>query len=217
MSKAAKWVISFVIFFGACGASAALAFGNYYYYNWISGYFVVKDAFLSALLFSAFLLVIGVLVLFRRPRFYGFQIGESFKMWKPILLVSAAVCAFTAICLFLTPRTPYSGANWAVEMILVPISEEMIWRGIIFSLVYKVLTRLHDDKMSIVLTIAFSSIAFGLAHISNVLVHPVSFVLLQIIFAAIAGSGMGFLRAITKSVYPPILVHALFNLVAIMF
>ena len=71
--------------------------------------------------------------------------------------------------------------------------------------------------MSIVLTIAFSSIAFGLAHISNVLVHPVSFVLLQIIFAAIAGSGMGFLRAITKSVYPPILVHALFNLVAIMF
>jgi membrane protease YdiL (CAAX protease family) len=217
MNKTSKWALTFVILIGACAVSAVLAFGNYYYYQWINGYLNVKDVFLSALVYSAFLITIGAAVVVRKPRFFGFQIGESIKKWKLVLLVSAAVCAFTVICLSLTPRTPYSGANWAVEMILVPVSEEMMWRGVIFAIIYKLLSKLHDEKTVMILSVLFSSAAFGLAHISNVLVHPFSFVLLQMIFAAIAGSGMGYLRAKTKSVYPAILVHALFNLIAILF
>jgi membrane protease YdiL (CAAX protease family) len=217
MSYTKKLALSVLILIGACAVSVALAFGNYYYYQWINGYVNVNNEFLSALLYSAFLIIIGAGIVSWRPRFYGFHIGESIKYWKRVLIVSAMVCAFTAICLLMTPRTPYSGANWAVEMILVPVSEEMIWRGVIFTLILALLGKLHNEKTQLVLAIAFSSVAFGLAHISNILVHPISFVILQMIFAAIAGSGMGYLRAKTKSVYPAMLVHALFNLVAILF
>ena len=217
MGNFVKWSLSLLILVSACVVSAVLAFGNYYYYQWINGFLNVKDVFLSALMYSAFLLIIGFTVILWNPRYFGFQAGESIRRWKLVLTVSIAICAFTVICLSQTPRTPYSGANLAVEMILVPVSEEMIWRGVILSLVYTVLGKLHAEKMRIVLTIAFSSLAFGLAHISNVLVHPVSFVLLQMAFAAIAGACMGYLRIKTKSVYPAMLVHSLFNLVAVLF
>jgi membrane protease YdiL (CAAX protease family) len=92
----------------------------------------------------------------------------------------------------------------------------MMWRGVIFSLVFALFGKLHSNKTQFWLTIVCSSMAFGMAHSSNVLVHPVSFVVLQMLFAAIVGTGLGYLRAKTKSVYPPMLVHALFNLVAIM-
>ncbi len=217
MSKIAKWSLSFLVLIAACTASVVLAFGNYYYYQWVNGFLNIKDAFSSALVFSTFLIGIGLTIVIFNPRFYGFQVGKSLRKWKLVLVVSIAVCAFTAICLALTPRTPYSGANWAVEMILVPVSEEMMWRGVIFALVYNAFGKLFHDKVAVTLTVIFSSVAFGLAHVSNVLVHPVSFVLLQMAFAAIAGAGMGYLRAKTKSVYPAMLLHALFNLIAILY
>lgn len=217
MSRVRKWSLSILVLIGACVVSVVLAFVNYYYFRWINGYVHVADVFLNSLLYSAFLLVIGTAVVATRPRFYGFQIGETFKHKKQVLVVSAGTLAFTAICLLMTPRTPYSGANWAVEMILVPVSEEMMWRGVIFTLVFMLFGKLHNDNTQLWLTIICSSIAFGLAHSSNILVHPGSFVLMQMFFAAIVGSGMGYLRAKTKSVYPAMLVHALFNLVAILF
>jgi membrane protease YdiL (CAAX protease family) len=216
MSIARKWFFSALLLIGTSVVSIALAFGNYYYFQWISGFFYITDEFLNAMLYSAFLLVIGTTIVASRPRYYGFQIGDSLKHWKQVLVVSATTVAFTVICLLMTPRTPYSGANWAVEMILVPISEEMMWRGVIFSLVFALFGKLHSNKTQFWLTIVCSSMAFGMAHSSNVLVHPVSFVVLQMLFAAIVGTGLGYLRAKTKSVYPPMLVHALFNLVAIM-
>jgi membrane protease YdiL (CAAX protease family) len=172
---------------------------------------------LSALLYSSFLIVIGLAVIVWKPRDYGFQAGECIKQWKLVVGVSVAACAFTAICLSLTPRTPYSGANWIVEMLVVPFSEELIWRGVLFTFVSAALGKVHCGRVSLVLSVIISSVAFGLAHLSNVLVHPVSFVFLQMLFAAIVGLAMGYLRAKTKSVYPAMLVHALFNLVAILY
>ena len=146
MIKTAKPIYSILILIAASVVSVMLAFGNYYYYQWLNKYLDLNNAFLSALLFSSYSMIIGGLVVLRSPRFWGLQIGESIKKWKLVLLVSFAVCAFTAICLVLTPRTPYSGANWAVEMILVPVSEEVMWRGVIFAYVYKFLSKLHHEK-----------------------------------------------------------------------
>lgn len=212
-----RWIYSFLILVGAGVVSAALAFGNFYYYQWLKGYLPVQGAFLSALLYSSFLLLIGATIVSRRPRFFGFQIGDSGKRWKLVFLVTAGLCAFTALVLSRLPRTPYSGANWVVEMLLVPVSEETMWRGVIFSYMYLILSQWHGERTTLVLSVLFSSLAFGLAHASNFLVLPASFVVLQILFAAITGVGMGYLRAKTRSIYPAMLVHAMFNLVAILF
>lgn len=217
MNITKKFLYPAVLLLGACLVSIGLAFGNYYYYQFVNSYLNVKDVFLSALLFSAFFLIIGGVIVAWKPRFYGFQIGDSLKKWRTVLVTIIVVCVFTALCLLLTPRTPYSGANWAVEMILVPVAEETIWRGVIFSLLLLLLGRVYTERVSTVLAVIFSSISFGLAHSSNILVHPASFVLLQVIFASVVGIGMGFIRAKTKSIYPAFILHAAFNLIAILF
>lgn len=212
-----KHLLSALLLICACVVSGILAFGNYYYFQFISNYVQSTDAFLSALIYSAFLLVIGAVVVLWRPKFYGFQIGSSLKKWwlTPIFVVVVAL--LTILALSFTERTPYSGANWAVEMILVPLTEEMMWRGVLFSLLFLLLGKLYSERTSGILTVIFSSIAFGLAHSSNMLVHPVSFVVLQMIFASVMGLSMGYIRLKTKSIYPAMILHAAFNLVAILY
>lgn len=217
MTAVKKSVLSILVLFGACIVSLALAFSNEPYFNLVNSIFHAEGAVARGLLFSSFLLIIGFVVVVWKPRFYGFQIGESLHHWSSVLIVVAAICSFTAIALSLVARTPYSGANWFNEMVLVPLSEEMMWRGVIFSILLVILNKLHKERTAAALAVIYSSIAFGLAHSGNILTLPLQFVLMQMAYATITGLASGYLRHKTKSVYPAMLLHAAYNLIAILF
>ncbi len=61
--------------------------------------------------------------------------------------------------------------------------------------------------------VALSSALFGLMHVTNLFLGAPWFsVLLQVTFAGMAGTGYAAMRLRTRSLWPPIILHALFDL-----
>jgi membrane protease YdiL (CAAX protease family) len=53
---------------------------------------------------------------------------------------------------------------------------------------------------------------FASAHLNNLGHYPTGFILFQVGFSTIVGLAFGYIRVKTGSIYPAILLHALFNL-----
>jgi uncharacterized protein len=94
-------------------------------------------------------------------------------------------------------RAGQYAANFAVIVTLVPIVEEITFRGLGFTLL-----RRFGDTAAIVLVGLLFAAAHGL-----VAAFPI---------IAVFGSGLALLRSRTESVYPGILLHAAFNAVAML-
>jgi membrane protease YdiL (CAAX protease family) len=132
----------------------------------------------------------------------------------------AVNCGVVALFLFISgSSTPYSGNQWLVtEIVLVPLIEELFWRGLVFSVLFALLLKSLPSRRSLVFTIWAGGIAFGLLHAANALAGvPVPFVAIQTINAVIWGVVYSYSRAMTDSVYPSIISHAVMNLVVIAF
>lgn len=89
-------------------------------------------------------------------------------------------------------------------MVLAGVVEETAFRGIL-------LTRLLPRGLWT--AVLLSSALFGLLHVANLFLgSPWQTVLLQVTFAAMAGTGYAAMRLRTGSLWPPIVLHALFDL-----
>jgi membrane protease YdiL (CAAX protease family) len=88
-------------------------------------------------------------------------------------------------------------ANFLVVTLVAPVVEELTYRGLGFAAV--------GDRFGLVPAIVVTSLAFGLAH--GLLVALPILTLFGVVLAVV--------RARTSSLYPPILLHALFNGVAL--
>ncbi len=102
----------------------------------------------------------------------------------------------------LTPRewdpsraTQYA-VNFAVIALLAPFVEELAFRGLGYSLI---------EPIGRVAAMLWIGLAFGLTH------GLLEGLPILIVF----GAGLAFIRERTQSVYPPIVVHGLFNAVAL--
>ena len=92
----------------------------------------------------------------------------------------------------------------------VGIMEELIFRGY----VYRAIELRFGENKAIVL----SSIVFGLFHLVNLTGNtPPVFTLLQVVYATMIGLMLAVLCSKTKSIYPRMLIHALFNLISEIF
>lgn len=81
-------------------------------------------------------------------------------------------------------------------VILAPVVEEMLFRGLLFTVLRRYFAALP--------TLAIVTLAFGLLHIENGLLHVVS--------VLPAGAFLGFAREISGGIGLPILLHAAMNL-----
>lgn len=87
---------------------------------------------------------------------------------------------------------------------LAGVTEELAFRGVLLSRL------LHRGVWP---AVAISSALFGLMHLANLaLGSPWYSVLLQVTFAAMAGTGYAAMRLRTGSLWPPMILHALFDL-----
>ena len=140
----------------------------------------------------------------RRPRSWGRAAAIAFGTVVVILVVSAALDPV------LNPNkeqglTPNGweprhaaafAANFVVVALLAPVTEELTFRGLGFTLL---------ERFGRWAAILLVGLAFGLAH------GLVEALPLLVLF----GAGLAYLRSRTRSVYPGIVVHALFNAISL--
>jgi membrane protease YdiL (CAAX protease family) len=193
----------------------AFAFANSAWADWIQARLATSSDLVNGLAFSAFPLVIGAVVVAVNPRAFGLQLGTTLDRWRLVLLVTLAMCAFAAAALTLVGSNPFRGANPIVQVIGVPVSEELVFRGVLFTLVLAALRRVYAPGRVLWLAVVISGVAFGIGHLNNLGSYDATFVVAQAAYASVLGVAGGWLRASTSSLLPPILMHAAVNLVAL--
>ena len=158
----------------------------------------------------AIVMVIGigrnkhVLFALRRPRSWGRAAAISAATVGIVLVIAQALGPFVdpEAEQGLTPtywdpdRVPEFAAYAFAVVVAAPIVEELVFRGAGFTLFAE-----YGERLAVVVT----GVAFGLAH--GLLEG------LPIITAF--GLGLGYLRARTGSLYPCVLLHAIFNALAL--
>ena len=197
------WSVPLTLLLTAFGVNMAV---NQLGYQWLSGVLVLLS---TALPFVAYLI-------FQRKDPVDYFKFEKVGFSLGLLCVLAglgvvmlgnypamAVREFFGIFGYQSPDTSLGGeesllailAEIFVTAMLVPVMEELVFRGVVQSAL-----RRYGTGFSI----AASALVFGLAHMD-----PSS-----VVFATIAGLVFGFLYARTNNLWLPILIHVLNNLIA---
>ena len=118
---------------------------------------------------------------------------------------------FDPTILFNTPGThPGNGLGWfrIIEMLYPGIWEEVVFRGLIITLLLKK----YPDKNAAII----SSLAFGLAHFHNLIgaeltAYNVLFTCAQVVNAASLGYVLAYIYLKTESLFPGIIFHYLYD------
>ena len=144
------------------------------------------------------------LLALRAPTSYGRALTTALGVFVVVYVISAIVSAFSdpGQEQGLTPdkwdssrATPYV-VNFLVFVVVAPVVEELTFRGLGYSLL---------EPLGRNAAVLWIGVAFGLAH-----------GLLEALPILIAfGAGLALIRARTDSVYPGMVVHGLFNAVAL--
>jgi membrane protease YdiL (CAAX protease family) len=168
------------------------------------------------LVFSSWLVLVGGAVVVWRPAAFGFRLGDIRRHSRLVLGTLLGAMALTAALLRLVGATPYSDASLVVESVVVPVTEELVFRAVLLTILLALLVRLHDERTAAVLAVAGNGVAFGLGHLANATSLSAGFVVAQAIFACVLGLGCAFLMIRTRSVYPAIALHAVVNAVVVL-
>lgn len=151
-------------------------------------------------------LALGVLLRLGWLRAAGFN-GPSrwrslYLLWLPALLA-----LFYLASAFITPVSSVSGLLLAaLATFLTGLDEEARFRGVVLQAL------LPLGPLS---GAALSGLFFGLAHLNNLLTHsPLPVVLAQVVGAFLLGFGFAACRLRTRTIWPLILFHALYDLPA---
>ncbi len=153
-----------------------------------------------------------------RPNFVGLHVGRTRERWRMLTWMLLVNCGVVATFILLTGATPYSGNQWLVtEVVIVPVVEELAWRGVVLSTLLLLLTKAGVGDASIHLAVWATGVAFGVLHLGNLFAGvPLGFVIPQAASAVAWGVMYGYARTSTDSVLPPIGLHAAMNLVVVL-
>ena len=198
------------------GALAALvAVLNQPYFDVVNRVLGASETVARGLVFSSWLVLVGGAVVVWRPAAFGFRLGDIGRHGRLVLGTLLAAMALTAVLLRLVGATPYSNASLFIESVVVPVTEELVFRAVLLTMLLGLLVRLLDERTAVVLAVAGNGIAFGLAHLANATSLSAGFVVAQATFACALGMGCAFLMIRTRSVYPAIALHGAVNAVVV--
>lgn len=128
------------------------------------------------------------------------SITISAQQWN--ILVILFIINFLVAYLFSPKRQLY---YVLIATVLAPLSEEMLFRGVVFD----------NLSSSAVEKIAITSVLFGLYHIKNIAFLKPFTLIYQIFYAIILGIPLALLKIKTGSLFLPIIVHSINNLLAL--
>lgn len=199
----------------ASAASLLVALTNLAWFAIVNGVLDLQGAVARGLLYSSWLLLLGGLVVIRRPRAFGFREGALRRRWRLVVAVVIPAMAATALILRIIGATPYSDASLFIESVVVPFTEELVFRAVLLTVLLLVLRRLQPANRARILAILFCGVAFGIGHLANATSVAFGFVIGQSLFAMFLGAACAFLMARTRSVYPAMILHSAVNAVVV--
>jgi membrane protease YdiL (CAAX protease family) len=214
------------IFPALIAGAATLAFGllvvisDRFWLAWMEQLFPNASPNLWGLVSRGHMLIFGIVVItvWGGPRRFGFQVGKTFQHWKMLITMLIVNCAVVGGYLVLSGGTPYSGNEWLLtETVWVPLIEELVWRGVVFTLLLAGLRSYYPERTSTILTIWIGGVVFGLLHANNLLYGvPPAFVAIQVLNAGVWGVVYSLARAKTDSIYPSMVLHSVMNLLVVL-
>jgi membrane protease YdiL (CAAX protease family) len=210
-----RWALTLVVAAGAVVTCSVVAWTNQLYFGLVNGVVGAQDELPRAVLFSSWLLIVGVPVVARDSSRFGFQLGDIRRDLPVIAAAVGAGVVATYAILRIVGSTPYSGASPVVEIVLVPATEELVFRSVLLTTLVALLGRLHVGRTAVALAVVIDGVAFGLGHLANATALPLGFVLSQVTFASMLGIACAALMARTRSVYAAMLLHAAVNAVVV--
>lgn len=161
---------------------------------YIAGSFLYKH-----LRFYAYDLIWRALIIFAVWIFLGDQVGVTETQWKIIAAVLIINLLYTVV------SSPIKSVyQHIIAVIAAPLAEELMFRGFL----------LHYITGSDLERIGWTSLLFGLYHLKNVQVLTVRATVYQVFYATILGFPLGFLALKTDSLFLPILLHSVNNVLA---
>lgn len=190
-----------------------VVYANNIVYLAISSHVPHIHIYLNDIFSDAVLLFVTLISAIWAPKFFGYQLGSIAKYWKLVLGMAVFFMGAPFLYRLLLGATPFGANTWFFEGIVVPLAEEGFFRGILFSVLLWGFGNLYEPVTANRLTLFVSTLVFATAHLNNLGDYPTGFILFQVGFATIVGLSFGYTRLKTESIYPAILLHALFNLV----
>jgi membrane protease YdiL (CAAX protease family) len=202
---------SVVLLVGAVALSVAIAIANTVWFDIVNQFVGATTSVARGLVFSSWLLVIGLPIVVWRPRAFGFRRGDIGAHVGFVMAILVGSVAGTIALLRLVGSTPYSDASLFIEVVDVPLTEELVFRAVLLTALIAALGRLWPARTAIPLAILFDALAFGAAHLANLGANPSAFTFAHAAFATILGGLCALVLTRTRSVYPAILLHGAVN------
>jgi membrane protease YdiL (CAAX protease family) len=190
-----------------------VVFANNMIYEALSTQHPYVSSFLNDIFSDAVMLFVAFMPVIWAPKFFGYQFGAISRHWKLLLGMTIFFVGAPLLYRLLVGETPFGVNTWFFEGIVVPLAEEGLMRGILFSMLLWGFRDMIKESPAGWLTVIFSTLIFASAHLNNLGSYPAGFVLFQVGFSTIVGLAFGYTRMKTDSIYPAIVLHALFNLV----
>jgi membrane protease YdiL (CAAX protease family) len=215
-SAPATFALSCLVAALAILGSFAVAVANQAWFDLVNGYVGAEQTVIRGVLFSSWLLLIGGAVVITRPAAFGLRMGDTVRCWRLVGASLAGGAAVTALVVRLTGSTPYSDASLFIECVVVPLTEELVFRAVLLTILLAVLVRLHPLRTATILAIGIDGVAFGLAHLANAATLELGWVMSQVTFASALGMACAALMVRTRSVVPAVLLHAVVNGVVVL-
>ena len=206
-----RWAAAWSVTALTLAAGVAVALANQPYFDLLDGVVGARDSVARGLLFSSWLVLLSAPFVVWRPSLIHLQLGDVQRSWRLIGGVLVAGGMLTALVLATYGATPYGDASWFIEMVVVPVTEELAFRGALLGVMLLVLRRVYPAGTAATLAIVFNGLAFGMGHVANATALSIGFVIAQMTFAGFLGMACAWLVIRTRSVYPAMLLHAVVN------
>jgi membrane protease YdiL (CAAX protease family) len=202
---------SFVWLAGALAFSASVVVAARVWFDTLQRVWPTSNPTLEGVQFGSFLIVVGGLLVWWWGGDVGLRLGATLREWRMVVSTGALLAVVTVTFVTVTGSNPYSGADPLFEIVLVPVGEELVFRGLLLGWLLSKLRDRYAPRTAARLAIVFSAVAFGSAHASNALFGAGGFAVVQVFAATVLGMVFGALRVRTASLAAPIALHALVN------
>lgn len=212
-------LLCFAIFLGVTRTSMIITdifLKGSFKYTWYIGNHMIQSIIVLA--------IIGIIRMFKKDISFGLKRDES-KKTKSYLIRFMSVFMFSTILIYgviviLNGWQDYLGFQLTksnvfqylvFEGVVVGIGEELLFRGLIYSILYQGFAKKINigKKIKISYAVVLSALIFSIAHIN---LFDFSFDIFQLIMAFVLGVFYGWLLENTKSLIGPILAHNLSDL-----
>jgi membrane protease YdiL (CAAX protease family) len=208
----ARWAPAAAWLGVALAASAGAVVGAQLWFRTLQRVWPTDDPMLVGLQFGSFLVILGALGSWWWRGDLGLRLGATLLERRRVAGWAAVLSLGAVLLVAVGGPNAYSGSDPLFEVVLVPLGEELVFRGLMLGILLDRLHRWYGPGRGVRLAIVFSALAFGAAHASNALFGVAhSFVVVQVVVATVLGLILADLRVRTRSLLAPVLLHALVN------